>query len=102
MGFVEGDTGSISEPCVMCDVDGTEEVSVNVEYAIKEVIIKVEEAIDIKDEIPEPITFSPIKTEHEVSPGGLWDVEALRFLGHLLSTKKENVKLHLTIPCFVL
>jgi hypothetical protein len=36
----------------MCD-DGTEEVS-----------IKVEEAIDLKDEIPEAITFPPIKTEH--------------------------------------
>jgi phosphoribosyl-dephospho-CoA transferase len=72
----------------MCDGDGTEEVSVNVEYAIKEEdIIKVEEAIEIKDEIPEALTFPPIKTEHEVSLGGLWDVEVLRFLGHLLSTK---------------
>jgi len=42
MGFVEGATGSFSDTCVTCDVDGTEEVS-----------IKVEEAIDIKDEIPE-------------------------------------------------
>jgi hypothetical protein len=82
MGFVEGETGSSSEPCVMCDVDGTEEVSVN-----------VEESIDIKDEIPEAITFSPIKTELEVSPGGLWDVEALRFLGHLLSTKKRKCEI---------
>jgi hypothetical protein len=39
---------------VTCDVDGTEEVSIN-----------VEEAIDIKDEIPEAITFPPIKSEHE-------------------------------------
>jgi hypothetical protein len=39
---------------VTCDVDGTEEVS-----------IKVEEAMDIKNEIPEAITFPPIKTEHE-------------------------------------
>jgi hypothetical protein len=39
----------------MCDVDGAGEVS-----------IKVEEAIDIKDEIPEAISFPPIKTEHEV------------------------------------
>jgi hypothetical protein len=44
----------------MCDVDGTEEVS-----------IKFEEAIDIKDEIPEAVTFLPIKTEHQVR---LWRV----------------------------
>ena len=55
MGFVEGETGSCSETCVMCDVDGTEEFS-----------IKVEEAIDIKDEIPEPLIFPRIKTEQEV------------------------------------
>ena len=41
--------------CVECDVDGTEEVC-----------IKVEEVIDIKDEMPEAITFPPIKTENEV------------------------------------
>ena len=52
---VEGETGSCIETCVMCDVDGTEEVS-----------IKVEEAIDIKDEIPEALIFPPIKTEQEV------------------------------------
>ena len=41
MGFVEGETGSCSEACVMSDVDGTEEL-----------VIKFEESIDIKDEIP--------------------------------------------------
>ena len=55
MGFVEGETGSCSETCVMCDVDGTEEVS-----------IKVEQTIDIKDEILEPLIFPSIKTEQEV------------------------------------
>ncbi len=55
MCFVEGETGSCSETCVRCDVDGTEEGS-----------IKVEDAIDIKDEMPEAISFPPIKTEHEV------------------------------------
>jgi len=55
MGFGEGGTGSCIETCVECDVDGTEEVS-----------IKVDEAIDIKNEIPEAIIFPPIKTEHEV------------------------------------
>ena len=40
MGFMETETGSYSETCVTCDVDGTEEVN-----------IKFEEAIDIKDEV---------------------------------------------------
>ena len=69
MGFVEGETGSCSETCLMCDVDGTEEVSIKVEEAVdikEEVSIKVEEAADIKDEIPEAITFPSIKTECEV------------------------------------
>ena len=48
-------TCSCFDTCVECDVDGTEEVS-----------IKAEEAIDMKDEIPEPIIFPPIKTKHEV------------------------------------
>jgi len=39
---------------VTCDVDGTEEVN-----------IKVEEAVDMKDEIPEAVTFPLIKTEPE-------------------------------------
>jgi hypothetical protein len=53
--FVEGETGSCSETCVACGVDGTEEVSV-----------KVEEAVDKRGEIPEAITFTDIKSEHEV------------------------------------
>jgi len=65
--FVEGETGSNSETCVMCDVDGTEEVRVN-----------VEESIDIKSEIPEAITFPSIKTEQEVSLRGVCDVGAAR------------------------
>ena len=55
MGFVVGETGCCVETCVECDVDGTEEVS-----------IKVEEAVDIKNEIPEAISFPPIKTEQVV------------------------------------
>ena len=77
MGFVEGETGSNSEPCVTCDVDGTEEVSINFEDAIdikEEVCFKVEEVIDIKDEIPEAISFPPIKTEHEVRLWGVCEV----------------------------
>ena len=55
MGFVEGGTGSCSKTCVTCAVDGTEEVG-----------IKIEESIDIKDEIPEAITSPSVKTELEV------------------------------------
>jgi len=53
--FVEGAAGPFSDTCVTCGVDGTEEVS-----------IKVEEASDIKLEIPEAVTFPSIKTESEV------------------------------------
>ena len=55
MGFVEDETGCCIEKCETSDVDGTEEVS-----------IKVEEAINIKDEIQEAIILQPIKTEKEV------------------------------------
>jgi hypothetical protein len=63
--FVEDGTGSDSETFVMFDGDGTEEVST-----------KVEETIGIKDEIPEPISFPPIKTEHEVWLCGVCEVVA--------------------------
>jgi len=53
--FVEGGSGSCVETCVECDVDGTEEVS-----------IKVEESINIKNEIPEAVIVPPIKNEKEV------------------------------------
>jgi len=62
---VEGETGSCIETCVTSDVDGTEEVS-----------IRVEEAIDIKVEIPEAIIFPSIKTEHEVRFRGMCEVVA--------------------------
>jgi hypothetical protein len=52
---VEGETGSCSQTVVKCDVDGTEEVS-----------IKVEESIDIKDEIPEAVSVPSVETEEEV------------------------------------
>jgi hypothetical protein len=55
MDCVEGETGSCSATCVMCDADGTDGVS-----------IKVENAIDKEDEIPEAISFPEIKTEPEV------------------------------------
>ena len=77
---MEGETGSNSEACVTCDVDGTEEVSSNFEDSIdikEEVSFKVEEAIDIKDEIPEAISFPSIKTEHEVRLRDVCEVVAL-------------------------
>ena len=56
MDVVEGETGSSSETnSVTCDVEGTVEVC-----------IKVEDATDISDEIPEAVTSSAIKTEQEV------------------------------------
>jgi hypothetical protein len=55
MCFVEGETGPCSETCVTCDVGGTEEGC-----------MKVEEVIDIKDEITEAIIFPSIRTEQEV------------------------------------
>jgi len=71
MDCVEGETGSCSATCVMCDADRTEGVG-----------IKVEEALDIKDEIPEAISFSEIKTEHEVRLGVVcakqWQLMVLR------------------------
>jgi hypothetical protein len=55
MGFDDGETGSWSETCAPCDADGTSEVST-----------KAEEAIDIKDEMPEAVSSSPMDTEKEV------------------------------------
>jgi hypothetical protein len=52
MDSVEGQTCNCGGTCVTCG-DGTEEVSIKVE------------AINIKKEIPEDITFPTIKTEHE-------------------------------------
>jgi hypothetical protein len=60
MNFVEGETGSCSETCVM----------------VEEVTIKVEEDICIKDEIPEPTSLTPIKTEHEVRLHGVGEAVA--------------------------
>jgi hypothetical protein len=65
MGCVEGETGSCSETCVTCAVGRTEKVG-----------IKVEEDIDIKDEIPEMAMSPSIKTEHEVRFHGGCEVVA--------------------------
>ena len=72
--FVEGETGSCNETDVECDVNGTDEFSIETEEALyikEEVCIKFEDAIDIKDETPELIAYPTIKTEQEVR---LWGV----------------------------
>jgi hypothetical protein len=54
--FVEGETGSCNDTCVMCDVDGNEEVSIKVEESIGMKVgssTEIEEDKNIKDEFPE-------------------------------------------------
>jgi hypothetical protein len=68
VGFVGGETGYCSETCVTGGVGGTGEGSVKVEDAVD---IKEEdsvrfEAVYIKDELPDTIISPPIKTELEV------------------------------------
>jgi hypothetical protein len=75
MGYADGETGYCSETCVKFDVDRTEGVN-----------IKVEEAIDIKDEIPEAIAFPSIKTEHEVWLWGVCEVVAANAFRQFIAT----------------
>jgi hypothetical protein len=103
--LVEGETGYYSETCVMCAVEGPEEVSIKVEEAIdikEEVSMKVEEAVDIKVEIPEFVSVPSIKTEHEVR---LWcvclcEVVASHALKLFIAPEK-NCEITLTISCIV-
>jgi hypothetical protein len=88
--FVEGTTGSWSETCVTGDVDGTEEIS-----------IKIEEAIDIKDEMPEAVKCSAIKAEDEVRLLGVFQVVAARVFSPFIAIE-ANVELHLTFSCCML
>jgi hypothetical protein len=55
VGFVKGETVYCGETYVTGGVGGTEE------------IIKIEETVVIKDEIPDGIKYPPINKEHEVS-----------------------------------
>jgi len=55
MDVEESESGSCCDTCVTCDVDRSEEVSA-----------KIEKAIGIKDEIPEAISFPPVKNEDGV------------------------------------
>jgi hypothetical protein len=90
----------------MCDVDGTEEVSIEFEDNIdikEEVSIKVEEAIDIKDEIPEAISFPPIKTEQEVRLRCLCEVAAAHAFRPFITPKSNcEITLNYLLLCVVL
>ena len=78
MGFVEGETGSCSDIYVTCDDDG-----------IEEVYIQLEEAIDIKAKIPEPISFPLIKTELEVKLWSVCEVVAAHASLSLVAPKRK-------------
>jgi hypothetical protein len=91
MDVVEGATGSYSETGVTCDVEETVEVN-----------IKVEDAIYLNDEIPEAVTSPPINTEQAVRLWGVYEVVAAHAFEAIYGPKKETVKLHLTVSCFVL
>ena len=85
MDVVQGPTGSYSGTCVTCDDDdGTEEVS-----------MIVEDAIDIKDEIPEAISIPPTKTEQEVRLWGVCEVVAAHTSMTFLPPKKKNCEISL-------
>jgi hypothetical protein len=91
MGFVECGTGYCNETWLTCDVDGTEEVSAEVEDPLdikEEVSIKVEEAIVIKNEMPEAMS-PPIKTEHEVRLWGVCEVVAADAFRAFIATKRK-------------
>ena len=79
MDFVEGEPGSGTETSVTFDVDGTEEVS-----------IKLEESIDIKDEIPDASSFPPVNTEYEVHLRGVCEMVAAHTI-RPFSSATENL-----------
>jgi hypothetical protein len=88
MGFMGGETGYCSETCVSAGVGGTGEVS-----------IKVEEAIDIKDEITDAAIFPPIKTEQEVR---LWSVNEVVEANAVRPFIAQKGNPDVTCNCFVL
>jgi len=108
MGYVEGETGYCNETCVMCDVDGAgefsiegeedidvmEEVNIKVEEAIdimEEVNIKVEDPLDIEDETREAMAFSSFKTDHEVRLWGVCEVVAAHAFRPFIAQKKKKL-----------
>jgi len=85
MDVVEGPTGSSSGTCVKLDDDDESE----------EVSEKVEDAIDIKDEIPVAITFAPIKTEREVRLWAVCDVLHAHVSMPFVAPNKKNSEITL-------
>jgi hypothetical protein len=102
VGFVEGETGYSSETCVKCDVGGTGEVSIKVEDPIdikEEVSIKFE-AVYIKDETPETTTCAQTKTEHEVRLLSVCEIVTSHALRQLLPQKgNSDVILYYLLLC---
>ena len=89
---VESPTGSYIGTCVTCDDDdGTEEVC-----------MKVEQAIDIMDEIPEAITFPLIKTEQEVRLWGVCDVSANASMSFVAPKRNCKIVLNYLLLCVLL
>jgi hypothetical protein len=99
MGFVEGETGYCSETCVTYD-DGTEEVSIKVEdpINIKEEVSIEFEAVCIKAEIQEVTSVPPIKTEHEVRFWGVYAVVSAHAYRPFIALKGNS---DITLSCFL-
>ena len=91
MDGVEGATGFSSGTCEKLDFD--------IDY--EEVSMKVEDAIDIKDEISEAISFAPIKTEQEVRFWAVCDVVHAHVSMPFVAPKKKNseIKLNYLLLC---
>ena len=95
MCYVEGETCSCGETCVTFDVIGAEEISVKVEDTTdvkEEGSIEDEEAIDINYKIPEFVSVSSIKTEHEVSFWGVCEMVGAHAFWAIYCHEKETVK----------
>ena len=94
MDVVQDRTGSYSGTCITCDDDDCTE----------EVIMKVEDAIDIKEEIPEAIPIPPTKTEQEVSLWGVCEVVAAHTSMPFVAPKKKNceITLNFFLLCVIL
>jgi hypothetical protein len=92
VGFVEGETGYSSETCARCGVDGTEEFSIKVEdpIDIKEEVSTKFEAVYIKDEIQELVSVPPVKTENEVRLQGVCEVVAADAVRPFIATTPKR------------
>jgi hypothetical protein len=78
MNVVESEIGSCSDTCVTRDVGGNGDVG-----------IEVEDAIDIKHEIPEAISFPPVKNEDEIRLQGVCEVVAAHAVRPFIAPKKK-------------